>query len=508
KAEAPSSGPFAVYESPNTSTSADPTVNSFAESMDRALENTNPASVEDQPAVVPVQSGPEPDRTTAESPSPNQKPSAPALQPSISQRLQCATMKSNAETPKETGNELAFQSSGAEPAKGEDASPATKHDTPISDIQPQLTIVDALCSILMLSSIVPTTPEQTPKVAGEGSGDDSKPSVDSISNSETARVVEAGADRVGPSSKAAAILNQTPKAPPVLGFVAETNTPPASTKLDEPTPSAMQPQPEALPTPESTLPPPLFLAAAPDVVKDPKLPAVTSSGTVAAKIDLQMKNTAENSTLSPSGDLCLLSAATLSAGVANSAVSQGNRLKEAILQDFDKLNAILAFTQNSVPTPDLLQVDSSSPAEPRAVERVEQTILHAAVELKRLGTESMSVVLWPDHQTELHLTLAMNQGNVDVEARISRGDMTHLQAEWGTLQQTLAQQGIRLQPMEQSRDLAQQGEKDSGSSSHFQRQDSGESNRRKTMIEEEMASSQFQFTARTAAARRLWESWA
>jgi hypothetical protein len=79
-----------------------------------------------------------------------------------------------------------------------------------------------------------------------------------------------------------------------------------------------------------------------------------------------------------------------------------------------------------------------------ATKSLAQEILHSAVRFRSIRAESMSVVLRPDGQTELTLQLTLHQGRIEVEARVQRGDWTTLQAQWAQLQQTLSQQGVRL----------------------------------------------------------------
>jgi hypothetical protein len=78
------------------------------------------------------------------------------------------------------------------------------------------------------------------------------------------------------------------------------------------------------------------------------------------------------------------------------------------------------------------------------VDPVEHRIANVVAEMKRLKPDSMTVLLKPDAQTELHLQLQMHDGRVDIEARVQRGDFAALNGQWAQLQQNLASQGIRL----------------------------------------------------------------
>jgi hypothetical protein len=83
-----------------------------------------------------------------------------------------------------------------------------------------------------------------------------------------------------------------------------------------------------------------------------------------------------------------------------------------------------------------------------SLEPVEGQIRNQAVEFKRVGADSMSVVLKPDTQVELHLQLRMEQGQVHVVAECKRGDIATLNESWGQLQQNLAGQGIRVSALQ------------------------------------------------------------
>jgi hypothetical protein len=103
-----------------------------------------------------------------------------------------------------------------------------------------------------------------------------------------------------------------------------------------------------------------------------------------------------------------------------------------------------------------------------AMEKVEGQIRTQAVEFKRIGADSMSVVLKPDAQTELHMQLRMEHGQVHVVVEFKRGDVQTLNGGWGQLQQTLAGQGIRVSELQNSSGTNFSQEDRSG---NFQRQE-------------------------------------
>jgi hypothetical protein len=69
---------------------------------------------------------------------------------------------------------------------------------------------------------------------------------------------------------------------------------------------------------------------------------------------------------------------------------------------------------------------------------------------KRINAESMAVVLKPDSQTEIFLHLATRNGQIEIQARFERGDFAGLSGHWAQLQQTLAQQGVRLSHLQEN----------------------------------------------------------
>jgi hypothetical protein len=513
KSEAPSSGPFAVFKTAVPASKTDSKGNSFAESMERARVTPGPVPGKALPATVPMEASSDAGGINDEGLllEPRMVGQTPLL---IGQKPQRPSTKAMADQASQTAGDARFQSAKTSEVQDNEEEPNAVpcHKTGSGDSQ--VPSLDAVCSILMLSVVAPVAVEPSPRLPEAGNGERFQPSSESNSNEPLASAVEPGPASLNPVpapvSKVVSAANVLSAFNPLAGKGSE----PVLPEVAEPIPPV--PQPTAAlgesppPQPSSDAEPPMASSfrVGMEVAGDKTLQKVPPFGMGSAKKEPQMKKTAENSKMSPLGDLGLPSTATLAAGAAVSAVFVASRAKEPNFQDFDKVGAVSGFNQAAIEAPELLPAESISPAALKTVEKIEQTILHSVVELKRLSSESMSVVLRPDHQTELHLTLAVNQGRVEVEARLSRGDMAHLQAEWGILQQNLAQQGIRLQPLAQSQEFPQQGEGNPGGSSHFQRQDSGESNRRKTMLEEEMASSQFTFQARTEAARRLWETWA
>jgi hypothetical protein len=240
------------------------------------------------------------------------------------------------------------------------------------------------------------------------------------------------------------------------------------------------------------------------------IPLQSPDGIAVAKNNEQMKKTAETSSLSPTGDQKLPSAATPSLEKAFSAVSSSALKVESETHAVNPSQLLSAYSQISVESAQPSTAETAPDAQAVSKSPLKQQILHGVLEMKLLGSDSMSVIVRPDGQTELHLLLAMTNGEVSVQAKLSNGDLQSLGTEWNTLQQSLAQQGIRLEPLEHTPAAANsgQGGASANSSSQFSRQDSDESDRRKPAFVDEFAAPQFQFFPKPAGTRRFWESWA
>jgi hypothetical protein len=79
-----------------------------------------------------------------------------------------------------------------------------------------------------------------------------------------------------------------------------------------------------------------------------------------------------------------------------------------------------------------------------------QEITRQVAELRQFNAQSMALVLKPDPRTEIFVHLKLQEGEVNVYARFERGDFQTLSAHWGEIQHSLAQQGIRLGPLQES----------------------------------------------------------
>ena len=100
----------------------------------------------------------------------------------------------------------------------------------------------------------------------------------------------------------------------------------------------------------------------------------------------------------------------------------------------------------------------------RVSEQLLLNLTREVAQFKRFNAESMAVVLKPDANTEIFLHLAMRNGQVDVQARFERGDFSAISGQWQQLQQTMAQQGVRLSPLQDAQQQPQTNEGGTGQS--------------------------------------------
>lgn len=68
--------------------------------------------------------------------------------------------------------------------------------------------------------------------------------------------------------------------------------------------------------------------------------------------------------------------------------------------------------------------------------------------MKELGAKALVVTLRPDSLTELHLELNHRNGEVEAVIRCERGNFQELNAQWSQLQDSMAQQKVRLAPLQ------------------------------------------------------------
>jgi hypothetical protein len=105
-------------------------------------------------------------------------------------------------------------------------------------------------------------------------------------------------------------------------------------------------------------------------------------------------------------------------------------------------------TRSERPAPSSPGRSEASP--PAAIDRISQLVLRETALVRQHRSDSMAVVLRPDANTELVLHVTQRNGQIETAVRCERGDLDALNALWPQLQDSLAQQKIRLAPLRES----------------------------------------------------------
>ena len=136
-----------------------------------------------------------------------------------------------------------------------------------------------------------------------------------------------------------------------------------------------------------------------------------------------------------------------------SAASRGSKFSETAQTGSSSVTVIsTAATESNVERSPINEGRISS------VDRVAHAITEQVVSFKRTGDRTLDVSMRPDRNTELSLHLTMRDGQVDVVARLERGQLESLQVHWGELQQKLAQQGVRVSQLTSSMAMGDQAQ--------------------------------------------------
>jgi hypothetical protein len=127
--------------------------------------------------------------------------------------------------------------------------------------------------------------------------------------------------------------------------------------------------------------------------------------------------------------------------------------------------------------------------------------------LRASKANELNVVLRPDANTELVLQLRHVDGQVHLQARCERGDFTWLDSQWSAIQNSLAQQGVRVEPLQ-----AAYRTQDGGGNSMFTSDERGSRQREERNFPLEHPSSKNSKNssrpAKTGTRMRGWQSWA
>ena len=146
-----------------------------------------------------------------------------------------------------------------------------------------------------------------------------------------------------------------------------------------------------------------------------------------------------------------------------------------------------------------IELQPARPVEPVTI--VEEIRTHIEL-LKTSTAEKLDVVVRPDAQTELKIQVEKVNGQIHVQVRCDRGDFAALETQWSAIQNSLATQGIRIEPLQQGTgaQLQQQG---SHNSHNFSGQHSNQREERPAVfIEQEFTNREGNRLKPTAAPRR------
>lgn len=98
----------------------------------------------------------------------------------------------------------------------------------------------------------------------------------------------------------------------------------------------------------------------------------------------------------------------------------------------------------SAATPATFATASPSMELLRTIERTEDLMALHGMRLRDSGNESLEVMIKPGNGIQLSLTLRMEDGRVEMHARLQGGDYEFLSRHWSELQQQLEPRGVRL----------------------------------------------------------------
>ncbi|HTI70341.1 MAG TPA: hypothetical protein VMF06_10255 [Candidatus Limnocylindria bacterium] len=118
-------------------------------------------------------------------------------------------------------------------------------------------------------------------------------------------------------------------------------------------------------------------------------------------------------------------------------------------------DAVAGMTQPTFRIDELAAAAPAAPAKETAqeaanlrMERISELLHTEAMIMRQVKPASLTAVLRPDAQTELHLQLRFDRNGIEATCHCEKGDMASLAAGWSDLQQQLGQQGVRLMPIQ------------------------------------------------------------
>jgi len=193
--------------------------------------------------------------------------------------------------------------------------------------------------------------------------------------------------------------------------------------------------------------------------------------------------------------------------VVDEALSE-KRIEQPLKIDFSPTESFPVKQQHA----DSIAPSELTPTRTTSVDSVVET-LHNHVKLLRYsGVDRMEVIFRPDQDTQLFIQVAKVNGEIQIQARWERGDLNHVAAQWSQVQQSLANQGIRVEPLQYSSPASFANTNFSGQKQQSGRDySSGTSAATNHLNSGQKKSSATSGTAKTSPVRKSgngWQSWA
>lgn len=106
-----------------------------------------------------------------------------------------------------------------------------------------------------------------------------------------------------------------------------------------------------------------------------------------------------------------------------------------------------------------------------SVERLRSVIHHEIAVLKSSGADALAVVIRPTSDSEVFIQLTREKGGIEAFIRVEKGDSAELRRQWSHLEGALAEQQIRLQPLQSGSSMNQDSNEQSRQNRFSQQQD-------------------------------------
>ena len=110
-----------------------------------------------------------------------------------------------------------------------------------------------------------------------------------------------------------------------------------------------------------------------------------------------------------------------------------------------------------------------------SVERLRSVINHEMAVLKSSGADALAVVIRPTSDSEVFIQLTREKGGVEAFIRVEKGDTAELRRQWSHLEGALAEQQVRLQPLQSGSSMNQDSNEQARQNRFSQQQDADQS---------------------------------